>query len=132
MQRWSGVQTSNRLSRSIYGARHVSFFDWSFSRIETSLRLSCTFPIKTNLLLSFLQFPTETYCQGTTVIVVRATRQHCLTDSRHTCPVRLLCPSLTKKNLVSVLPQGVLQIHFLSQFFRLYTSAIIVRSVCVV
>ena len=129
MQRSLGVRTSDRLSRSIYGTRHMSFFDWSFYRIKTSLRLPCTFPIKTNLLLSFLQFPTETYCQGTTVIVVRATRQHCLTDSRHTCPVRLLCPSLTKKNLVSVLPQGVLQIHFLSQFFRLYTSVIIVRFV---
>ena len=97
MQRSSSVRTSDRLSRSIYGARHVSFFDWSLSQIETSLRLPCTFPIKTNLLLSFLHFPAETYCQSAIVIVVRATRQHCLTDRRHTYPVHLLCPSLTKK-----------------------------------
>ena len=67
------------------------------SWIETSLCLPCNFPIKTNLLLSFPHFPTETYCQSATVIVVRATRQHCLTDRRHTCPVYLLYPSLTKK-----------------------------------
>ena len=67
------------------------------SWIEMSLCLPYTFRIKTNLLLSFPHFPTETYCQSATVIVVRATRQHCLTDRRHTCPVYLLYPSLTKK-----------------------------------
>ena len=96
MQQSSGVRMSDRLSKSIYGARHVSFFDWFLSRIETSLHLPCTFPIKTNL-LSFLHFPAETYCQSATVIVVRATRQHCLTDRRHTCPVHLLYSLLTKK-----------------------------------
>ena len=97
MQRSSSVRTSDRLSRSIYGARHVLFFDWSLSQIETSLRLPCTFPIKTNLLLSFLHFPAETYCQSATIIVVRTTRQHSLINRRHTCPVHLICPSLTKK-----------------------------------
>ena len=97
MQQSLGVRTSDRLSKSIYGTQHVLFFDWSLSRIETSLCLPCTFPIKTSLLLSFLHFPAETYCQSTTVIVVRVTHQHCLTDRRHTCPVHLLYPSLTKK-----------------------------------
>ena len=41
---------------SIYGAWHVSFFNWFLSQIKTSLRLSCTFPIKTSLLFSFLHF----------------------------------------------------------------------------
>ena len=44
----SGVQTSDKLSESIYSAWHVSFFDWFLSRIEASLRLPCTFFIKTN------------------------------------------------------------------------------------
>ena len=43
----SGVQTSDKLFESIYGAWHVSFFDWFLSQIEASLRLPCTFPIKT-------------------------------------------------------------------------------------
>ena len=42
-----GVQTSDKLSESINGTWHVSFFDWFLSRIESSLRLPCTFPIKT-------------------------------------------------------------------------------------
>ena len=46
-QRSSGVQTSDKLSGRINGAWHVSFFDWFLSRIEASLRLPCTFPIKT-------------------------------------------------------------------------------------
>ena len=46
-QRSSGVQTSDKLSGSINGAWHVSFFDRFLSRIEASLRLLCTFPIKT-------------------------------------------------------------------------------------
>ena len=47
MRTSSGVQTSDRLSGSIYGAWHMLFFDWFLSRIEASLRLPCTFPIKT-------------------------------------------------------------------------------------
>ena len=90
----SGVQTSNKLCRSIYGLRHVSFFDWPLSRIEMLLRLSCIFPIKTNLLFSFLHFPVETHCQSATVIVVRTTRQYCLIDRQHTCLVHLLFPLL--------------------------------------
>ena len=46
-QRSSGIQSSDKLPRSIYGAWHVSFFGWFLSQIEVSLRLSCTFPIKT-------------------------------------------------------------------------------------
>ena len=46
-QRSSGVQTSDKLSRSINDAWHVSFYDWFLSRIEASLRLPCTSPIKT-------------------------------------------------------------------------------------
>ena len=48
--RSSGVQNSDKLSRGIYGVRHVSFLDWLVSRIETSLRLPCTSSIKTNTL----------------------------------------------------------------------------------
>ena len=48
--RSSGVQSSDKLSRGIYGARHVSFVDWLVSRIEASLRLLCTPSIKTNAL----------------------------------------------------------------------------------
>ena len=46
------VQTSDRLSRSHYGAWHVLFFDWFLSRIKASLRLPCTFPINTRVYLS--------------------------------------------------------------------------------
>ena len=48
--RSSGVQSSDKLPRSIYGARHVSSFDWFLSWIEASLRLLCTSPIKTTTL----------------------------------------------------------------------------------
>ena len=48
--RSSGVQSSDKLSRGIYGVRHVSFLDWFVSRIEASLRLPCTSFIKTNTL----------------------------------------------------------------------------------
>ena len=37
----------DKLPRSIYGTWHVSSFSWFLSRIEASLRLPCTFPIKT-------------------------------------------------------------------------------------
>ena len=43
-----GVQNSDKLSRGIYGIRHMSFLDWLISRIKTSLRLPCTPSIKTN------------------------------------------------------------------------------------
>ena len=46
-QRSSGIQTSDKLFRSNYGALHVSFFDWFLPRIKALLRLPCTFPIKT-------------------------------------------------------------------------------------
>ena len=46
-QRSSGVQTSNKLSKSINDAWHVSFYDWFLSQIEASLRLPFTSPIKT-------------------------------------------------------------------------------------
>ena len=52
MQTSSGVQTSNRLSGSIYGAWEVSFFDWFLSQIEASLRLPCTFRINTRVFSS--------------------------------------------------------------------------------
>ena len=46
-------KTSDKLSRSNYGARHVSFFDWFLPRIEMSLHLPCTFPIKTTPFSSY-------------------------------------------------------------------------------
>ena len=45
-QRSSGIQSSDELPKSIYGAWHMSSFGWFLSRIEASLRLPCTFPIK--------------------------------------------------------------------------------------
>ena len=48
--RSSGVQSSDKLSRGIYGVRHMSFVDWLVSRIEVSLCLPCTPSIKTNTL----------------------------------------------------------------------------------
>ena len=45
---------SNKLSGSNYGARHVSFFYRFLPRIEASLRLPCTFPIKTTPFSSHL------------------------------------------------------------------------------
>ena len=48
--RSSGVQNSDKLSRGIYGVRHVSFLDWLVSRIEALLHLPCTSSIKTNTL----------------------------------------------------------------------------------
>ena len=46
--RSSGVQSSDKLSRGIYGVRHVSFVNWLVSQIEASLRIPCTLSIKTN------------------------------------------------------------------------------------
>ena len=46
-RRSSGMQSSDKLPRSIYEAWHVSSFGWFLSQIEASLRLLCTFPIKT-------------------------------------------------------------------------------------
>ena len=127
----SGVQASDRLSRSIYGERHVLFFDWPLSRIETSLRLPCTFPIKTNLLFSFLHFSAETNCQSATVIVVRTTHQYCIIDRRHTYPVHLICPLLIWKfGECSFLRSLAHSLSF--QFLRYCTPVIIVRSVWVV
>ena len=48
--RSSGVQSSDKLPRSIYGARHVSSLSWLVSWIEATLRLPCTSPIKTTIL----------------------------------------------------------------------------------
>ena len=52
MRTLSAVRTSDKLSKGHYGAWHVSFFDWFLSRIEASLRLSCTFPINTKVFSS--------------------------------------------------------------------------------
>ena len=52
MRTSSGIQTSDRLSGSIYGAWHVSFFDWFLSRIKASLCLPCIFPINTRVFSS--------------------------------------------------------------------------------
>ena len=48
--RSSGLQNSDKLSRGIYGVRHVLSLDWLVSQIEASLRLPCTSSIKTNTL----------------------------------------------------------------------------------
>ena len=45
-----GVPSSDKMPRSIYGAQHVSSFGWFLSRIEASLHLPCTSPIKTTTL----------------------------------------------------------------------------------
>ena len=58
--RSSGVRSSNKLFRGIYGVRHVSFVDWLVSRIKASLRLLCTPPIKTNTLPLISLFFAET------------------------------------------------------------------------
>ena len=55
------VQSSDKLPRSIYGARHMLSLGWFISRIEASLRLPCTSPIKsTTLPLIFLLFAKNT------------------------------------------------------------------------
>ena len=60
-QRSSGIQRSDKLSGSIYGVWHVSFSDWFLPWIEASLRLPCTFPIKTTPFSShFSTFPRNT------------------------------------------------------------------------
>ena len=51
--RSSGVQSFDKLSKGIYGIRHVSFVNWLVSRIEALLRLPCTPSIKTNTLPLF-------------------------------------------------------------------------------
>ena len=48
--RSSGVQNSDKLSRGIYGIRHMSFLDWLVSQIKALLCLPCTSSIKTNTL----------------------------------------------------------------------------------
>ena len=48
--RSSGVQSSDKLPISIYGAQHMSSLGWLVYRIEASLRLPCTSPIKTTTL----------------------------------------------------------------------------------
>ena len=55
-QRLSGIQSSDKLPRSIYGAWHVLSFGWFLSWIEASFRLPCTSPIKTTPFISFLYF----------------------------------------------------------------------------
>ena len=69
-QRLSGIQSFDKLLRSIYGAWHVSSFGWFLSRIEASLRLPCT-SIKTTHFLSFLYFSQKTHCQSASIIFVR-------------------------------------------------------------
>ena len=48
--RSSGVQSSDKLPISIYGAQHMSSLGWLVYWIEASLRLPCTSPIKTTTL----------------------------------------------------------------------------------
>ena len=70
-QRLSGIQSSDKLPRSIYGAWHVLSFGWFLSWIEASFRLPCTSPIKTTPFISFLYFSQKTHCQSASVIFVR-------------------------------------------------------------
>ena len=70
-QRSSGIQSSDKLPRSIYGAWHMSSFGWFLSQIEASLRLPCTSPIKTTPSFSFFYFSQKTHCQSASIIVVR-------------------------------------------------------------
>ena len=46
-QRSPGIQSSDKLPRSIYDAWHVSSFGWFLSWIEAPLCLPCTSPIQT-------------------------------------------------------------------------------------
>ena len=71
----SSVQTSDKLSESIYGAWHVSFFDWFLSQIEALLRLPCIFPIKTTPLSSnFSTFRRNTLSEHIRPICQRSVR----------------------------------------------------------
>ena len=73
--RSSGVQGSDKLPRSIYGARHMSSFGWSLSRIKASLRLPCTSPIKTTTLsLIYLLFVENTLLERVRHLCQRSVR----------------------------------------------------------
>ena len=74
-QRSSGIQRSDKLSGSIYGVWHVSFSDWFLPWIEASLRLPCTFPIKTTPFSShFSTFPRNTLLEHVHHICQRSVR----------------------------------------------------------
>ena len=63
------------MSGSNYCARHVSFFDWFLPRIEASLRLPCTFPIKTTPFFShFSAFLKNTLSEHVRHICQRSVR----------------------------------------------------------
>ena len=70
----SRVQSSNKLSRGIYGVRHVSFVDWLVSQIEASLRLPCTPSIKTNILPLISLRSQKIHCQSESVTCQRSVR----------------------------------------------------------
>ena len=97
MRTSSGVQTSDRLSGSIYGTWHVLFFDWFLSRIEASLRLLCTFPINTRVFSSHFFIFSWNNCQSATAILVKPTHSYCYIDRQHTHFVHLVYPSLIQK-----------------------------------
>ena len=115
MQTSLGVQTSDKLFGSIYGAWHVLFFDWFLSQIEVSLCLPCTFPINTKVFSShFFIFNWNTLlecnrhpCQTNPFILLYRPSTHLLRS------LGLSVVDSKAKKLVSVLLQRVLQIHFL-------------------
>ena len=105
--RSSWVQSSDRLSRGIYGIRHVSFVDWLVSRIKASLRLPYTPSIKTNTLpLISLLFAENTLLERV----------------RHLCQ-RSVCSTLASLNLIRSLFSSVSDsIRSICFFFQLSFS----------
>ena len=110
----STVQTSDRLSRSHYGAWHVLFFDWFLSRIKALLHLPCTSPINTRVYLShFFIFNWNILSERNRHPCQRPPRSFCYSNHWHTPSVHLLHSSSThflcsSKKLVSVLFPWVL------------------------
>ena len=97
MRTSSGVQTSNRLSGSIYAhdkCRSLIGFYLGSKRHFVFRALFLQIP-ESFLLIS--SFSAKTYCQSTTVILVKPTRSYCYIDRRHTRSVHLVYPSLIQK-----------------------------------
>ena len=108
----SGVQNSDKLSRGIYGIRHVLFLDWLVSRIEASLRLPCTPSIKTNT----LPFISLLFAENTL-----SERVH------HLCQRSVLSTSASLNLIRSFFSLVSNSIHSIGFFFQLSFSPFLVK-----
>ena len=92
----STAQTFDRLSRSHYGAWHVSFFHWILSWIKALLRLPCTSSINTRVYFShFFIFNWNILSERNRHPCKRPPHSICYIRRRHTYSIQLLHLSST-------------------------------------